>query len=62
MRQPQWWRARPVRALLTHLFPWSARAQPATVLAGTSVEGADLASVRLASVGSASQSVGEYDR
>jgi hypothetical protein len=34
-----------VRALLWPLLPWSAWAQPATVVAGTTDEGAGLASV-----------------
>jgi hypothetical protein len=41
-RQPLWWRARQVRALLWPLFFLSAWAQPATVVAGTTVEGAVL--------------------
>ena len=42
-----------MRALLWPLFAWSARAQPATALVDTTGEGADLASVRLVGVGSA---------
>jgi hypothetical protein len=43
-----------VRALLWLLFPRSAWAQTATVVAGTTVEGAALASVPSVGVGSAS--------
>jgi hypothetical protein len=46
-----------VRALLWPLFPRSAWDQPATVLTGTTGEGAALASVHLVGVGSASHSV-----
>jgi hypothetical protein len=44
-----------MRALLWPLFAWSAWAQLATVLAGTSGESAVLASSRLFGMGSASQ-------
>jgi hypothetical protein len=36
-----------MRALLSHLFHWSVRAQTATVVAGPSVQGAAMANVRL---------------
>jgi hypothetical protein len=51
-----------VRALLWPLFPQSACAQPATLLAGTTGEGAALASVRLVGVGSDSHCGGGHDR
>jgi hypothetical protein len=44
---PLWWRARQVMALMWPLFFWSAWAQPATVVPGTTGESADLASVPL---------------
>jgi hypothetical protein len=51
-----------VRALLRPLFPRSAWARPATVLAGTRDKGAALSSVRAFGVGSASHSGGGHDR
>jgi hypothetical protein len=51
-----------VRALLSHLFAWLAKVQPAVVVEGTKVEGASLASVRVVGVGSASHCVGGYVR
>jgi hypothetical protein len=54
LRQPLWWRARQVRTLLWPLIAWSAWAQPATVVAGTTGEGSALASVWSVDVGSAS--------
>jgi hypothetical protein len=54
---PLWWRARQLIALLWSLFARSAWAQPATLVAGTTVEGAALASVRSVRVGSASHSL-----
>jgi hypothetical protein len=59
--QPMWWRARKVRALLWPLLTRSEWAQPATVLAGTTSEGAALDSVRLVDVGSASLCGGGHD-
>jgi hypothetical protein len=53
-KQAPWWRARQVRALLWPLFPRSAWAQPSTVVAVTTGEGAALASVRSVGVSSAS--------
>ena len=47
------WRARQLNSLLWPLFDLSAWDQPATVLACTAIEGADLVSVHLVSVGSA---------
>ena len=41
------WLARHVRAQILLVIAWSAWGQPATVVAGTTVEGADLASDRL---------------
>jgi hypothetical protein len=41
------WLARQVRAQILLLIAWSAWGQPATVVAGTTLKGADLASVRL---------------
>jgi hypothetical protein len=51
-----------VRAMLWPLLSQSAWAQPATRVAGTTVEGAALASVLLVGVGSASHKVGGQDR
>jgi hypothetical protein len=42
-----------MRAMILHLFDRSAWAQPASVVAGTRVEGATLDSIPLVSVGSA---------
>jgi hypothetical protein len=61
-RQTLCWRARQVRALLWPLFVLSAWAQPATVVADTTGEGAVLASVRLVGVGPASHCGGRHDR
>jgi hypothetical protein len=47
-----------VRELLWPLFAWSARAQPATVEAGTTGEGAAQATVTSVGVGSANHWVG----
>jgi hypothetical protein len=44
------------------LFDWTAWAQPATMQAGTTGEGASLASDRLVDVGSDSHRVGGHDR
>ena len=52
LSQPLWWRARIVRALAWHLFARFSWAQPGNVMAGTIVDGADLASVRFVSVSS----------
>jgi hypothetical protein len=60
--QPLRWRERQVRGLFLPLFAWSAWAQPATVVAGTSGEGASLATVRSIGVGSASHCGGGHDR
>jgi hypothetical protein len=51
-----------VRALLFPLFVWSALAQPATVVVGTTGEGAALATVCLVGVGSDSHCGGGHDR
>jgi hypothetical protein len=56
-----WWRARQVRELLCPLVARWAWAQPTTVVAVTTVEGAALDSVRFVSVGSAIHSVGGQD-
>ena len=56
------WRARQLTELLCPQFAWSSCAQPATVVAGTTVEVAYLASDRLAGVGSASQSGSRDDK
>jgi hypothetical protein len=45
------WHARYVRGLIWRVFARSARAQPATVVAGTTGKGADLAPVRSIGVG-----------
>jgi hypothetical protein len=50
-----------VRALLLPAFAQSAWAQPATAVAGTTGEGAALASVRSVGVGSASLCSGGHD-
>jgi hypothetical protein len=60
--QQLWWRSRMLRALLWPLFAFTARAQPATVVAYTKVEGAALASVLLVGVGSASHCGGWDNR
>jgi hypothetical protein len=51
-----------VRSVLWPLFVWAAWAQPATVLAGTTGEGVDLASDSSVGVGSASHCGGDHDR
>jgi hypothetical protein len=51
-----------VKALLWPLVAWSAWAQSATVVEGTTEEGADLASVRLVGVGSDSHCGGGHDK
>jgi hypothetical protein len=61
LRQPRCWRARQVRTLIWPLFDRSTWAQPDTVLAGTTVEGAILASDRSVGVGSISHCGGEHD-
>jgi hypothetical protein len=61
LRQPLWRRARQVRALLSHVFARSARAQPATVVADTKLEGTALASVRLVVEGSARHCGGGHE-
>jgi hypothetical protein len=50
-----------MRAQLLPLFAWSAWAQPATVVAGTTVQGAAPASVRSVGVGSARNCGGGHD-
>ena len=45
-----------------HSYSWSALAQPPTVVAGTTGEGADLASVRFFGVGSDSHRVGVHEK
>jgi hypothetical protein len=60
--QPLCWRARQVRALLWPLYVRSAWAQAATAVAGTTGEGAALASVLSVGVGSARHCVGGHDR
>jgi hypothetical protein len=61
LSQPLWWRAREMRALLWPLFDRSAWDLPVTVVAGTRIDGAELDSVRLVSVGSASHCGGGHD-
>jgi hypothetical protein len=61
LSQPLWWRKRQVKALLWPLFAWSAWAQPATLVAVTTGEGAALASVVFVAVGTASHCVGGQD-
>jgi hypothetical protein len=51
-----------VRALRWPLYDWSAWAQPATEEAGTTGEGAALATVGLLGEGSASHCGGGHDR
>jgi hypothetical protein len=51
-----------VRALICPLYPRSTWAQPATVVAGTTVECDALVSVCSVSVGSASHCGGRHDR
>jgi hypothetical protein len=53
LSQAVWWQARQLRALLRPLFAWSAGAQIATELAGTTDEGAVLAAVFFVGVGTA---------
>ena len=62
LTQPLCLRAQQVRALLGHVFHWSAWALPATVVAGMAGEGAALASVRLVVLGSNCHSGGGHDR
>ena len=47
-----------MRVLLSHLFSWAARAQAATVVAGTEFQGAALANVPSVGVDTASHSGG----
>jgi hypothetical protein len=61
LSQPPLWRERQERALLWPLFAWWARAQPATVVVGTTGEGASLASVPSVGLGSASHCGGGHD-
>jgi hypothetical protein len=61
LSQAQWWRERQVSALFCPLLAWSACAQTTTVLAGTTVEGAALASVSLFGVGTDNLCVGGND-
>jgi hypothetical protein len=56
--QPLWWRIRQVKALLWPLFDSSAWAQEATVVAGTTGEGAALASVLSVGISSGSHFCG----
>jgi hypothetical protein len=51
-----------LRAFFSHLFSWSERAEPATVVVGTKDEGAPLASVRLIGLVSTSHYGGEHER
>jgi hypothetical protein len=60
--QPLCWRARQVRALVWHLFSLSSWAQPTTVVASTTVKGADLAALLSVGVGSASHCGGGHVR
>jgi hypothetical protein len=60
LRQPLWWWARHVRALLWPLFVRSAWAQPATVVAGTTGKGASLATGRPVGVVTASNCDGGH--
>jgi hypothetical protein len=62
IRKPLWWRARQVRALFRPLFARSALTQPATVVAGTTGEGAGLAYDRLIDVGPGSHCGGGHER
>jgi hypothetical protein len=61
LSQPLWWRKRQVMALLWPLFDLSGWAQSVPVVAGTSVEGAALATVRSVDVGSDSHCDGGHD-
>jgi hypothetical protein len=61
IRQPLCSRARNVMALFWHLFVLSVWAQPATVVAGTTGEGASQASVPSVGVGSFSHIGGGHD-
>jgi hypothetical protein len=60
--QALWWRARQVRALVWQLFTLSSWAQPTTVVASTTVKGADLAALRSVGVGSDSHCDGGHGR
>ena len=62
LSQLLWWRSLQVRARLWPLFPRSAWAQRANVVAGTRVDGAVLSSLRSVVVRSASHCVGGHDR
>jgi hypothetical protein len=62
LKLPLWWRAPQKMALLWPLLALSARAQPATVVAGTRVEVVFLASVRLVCLDSATYCAGGQDR
>jgi hypothetical protein len=57
-----WWRERQVKALIRPLLARSSWVLPATVVAGTTFEGADLASARWVGVSSASHCVGGHVR
>ena len=59
---PLFWRTLQVRSLLWPLFACSALVQPATVVAGTAVDGAALSSVHLIGVGLARPSGGGHCR
>ena len=61
LSQPLWWRAQQVMALRWTLFAWSALGQPATVMAGTTVECAIMAAVCFVGVGAASEFGGRYE-
>jgi hypothetical protein len=61
LNQPLIWRARQARALLWPQLARSGWAQPATVVAGTTGEGADLASGHSVGVGSANHCGGGHD-
>jgi hypothetical protein len=60
LSHPLCWRSLQFKALLWHLIVWSSWAQPATVVASTTVDGAALASLRSVGVGSASHCVGGH--
>jgi hypothetical protein len=62
LSQPLWWRERQLRALLWPLFGLSEWEQPDTDVAGTTREGAAMASVRLVGVGSDRHCGGGHDR
>ena len=51
-----------MKALLSHLFAWSSKAQAATVVAGTTVDYAALAYVPSVGVGSRINCGGGHDR